>query len=153
MQSTGQTSTHAVSLVPMHGSQMIYAIALILLQGCDPALAALFTPARPELGRYEVCARPEPIETVVADGRPRGLHYSDPERLEALDAFGAAGDYDRAKLARLYGGTRATVVRGWARDGDRFESIALISPHPDASLERLLPGTLVIRWIIQGPHP
>src|SRR6266853_1420782 len=30
MQSTGQTSTHAVSLVPMHGSQMIYAIDSVL---------------------------------------------------------------------------------------------------------------------------
>src|ERR1043166_6347248 len=31
MQSTGQTSTHAVSLVPTHGSQMIYAIATITI--------------------------------------------------------------------------------------------------------------------------
>src|SRR5262245_61009982 len=30
MQSTGQTSTHAVSFVPTHGSQMIYAISLII---------------------------------------------------------------------------------------------------------------------------
>src|SRR6188472_2605082 len=31
MQSTGQTSTHAVSFVPTHGSQMMYAICLIIL--------------------------------------------------------------------------------------------------------------------------
>src|SRR5580765_4411309 len=33
MQSTGQTSTQAVSLVPTQGSQMIYAIPSILLAG------------------------------------------------------------------------------------------------------------------------
>src|SRR5215831_11533071 len=31
MQSTGQTSTHAVSFVPTHGSQIIYAIAPITI--------------------------------------------------------------------------------------------------------------------------
>src|SRR5438876_11050354 len=31
MQSTGQTSTQAVSLVPMHGSQMIYATTIMIL--------------------------------------------------------------------------------------------------------------------------
>jgi hypothetical protein len=30
MQSTGQTSTHAVSFVPMHGSLMTYAISALL---------------------------------------------------------------------------------------------------------------------------
>src|SRR5687767_15132143 len=33
MQSTGQTSTHALSLVPMHGSQMIYATRLSSTRG------------------------------------------------------------------------------------------------------------------------
>ena len=136
----------------MHGSQMIYAIAFILLQGCDPTLAALFAPARAELGRYEVCAESDSIDAIVAAGRPEGLHYGNPEPAEALDALGASGDYDRAKVARLYGGSRPRVARGWRQDGGRFESVTLISPHPDASLTRLLPGTLVIRWIIQE-HP
>jgi len=136
----------------MHGSQMIYAIAFILLQGCNPTLAALFAPAHPELGRYEVCAEPDSIDAIIAVGRPEGLHYSNPEFAEPLDAFGAAGAYDRAKVARLYGGSRPRVARGWRRDADRFESFTLISPHPDVSLERLVPGTLVIRWIIQE-HP
>src|SRR5229473_7226337 len=108
MQSTGQTSTHAVSLVPTHGSQMIYANPFIILaivaalEGapytCDPALTALFTPARPELGRYEVCTTDQPLE-------------GDAEALEALDAFGASGSYDRAALQFLYSGARVRVQR------------------------------------------
>jgi hypothetical protein len=39
------------------------------------------------------------------------------------------------------------VARGWTRAGDRFESITRLSPYPDASLTRLLPGTLEIRFI------
>ncbi len=148
MQSTGQTSTHAVSLVPMHGSQMIYAIAFIVLQGCDPALQALFAPAHPQLGRYEVCAQAAAIESIVATGRAAGVRYTVPEPSDPLDAFGAAGTYDRWRVTRLYGATRPTVARGWRAAGDRFESITLISPVPDPSLTRLLPGTLVIRWII-----
>ncbi len=148
MQSTGQTSTHAVSLVPMHGSQMIYAIAFILLHGCSPSLAALFAPAHPQAGRYEICGESASIDALVAAGRAEGLHYGNVEPSDPLDALGAAGDYDRSKVARLYGGSRPTVARGWRQDGSHFESITLVSPYPDASLTRLVPGTLVIRWII-----
>ena len=108
---------------------------------CDAVLAALFTPARPQLGRYEVCTTPEPLAALV---RPDWRI----ETVPPLDAFGAAGAYDRAALARLYGGRRATIARGWTEHGERFESITLISPHPDASLTRLMPGTLVIRHVI-----
>jgi hypothetical protein len=132
----------------MHGSQMIYAIAFILLQGCNPSLAALFAPAHAQLGRYEVCAESMTIGALIASGQAEGLRYSDPESMDPLDAFGAAGTYDRSKVARLYGGSRPKVAHGWRQTGDHFESITLISPFPDASLERLLPGTLVIRWII-----
>src|SRR5262245_38627784 len=100
MQSTGHTSTQAVSLVPIHGSQMIYAIALIIVQACDPALAALFTPPHPEVGWYEVCTTPEPLEVVIGAGeRPAEIEAVDP-----ADAFGAAGPYPRSVVARLYAG-------------------------------------------------
>ena len=122
---------------------------------CDPALTRLFTPPHPQLGRYEVCTTPDAIEQVVADGRPRGphddspgdgVHYAPVETLVASEAFGAAGPYDRSALARLYGGGRAKVARGWRQAGDRFESVTLISPYPDVTLTRLVPGTMVIRW-------
>ncbi|MCU1386399.1 MAG: hypothetical protein JWL71_5096 [Acidobacteria bacterium] len=125
-------------MVPMHGSQMIYATLLILLASCDPALVALFTPAHPRLGRYEVCASGDPLQPVNGGAI---------EVLEALDAFGTAGAYDRPALSRLYGGTRVQVARGWTRTGDRFESITRLSPYPDASLTHLLAGTLEIRFI------
>src|SRR6266850_2157820 len=141
MQSTGQTSTHAVSLVPTHGSQMIYANSFIILAivaalptpglgrfveprppspyTCDPALAALFTPARPGLGRYEVCTTDQPLE-------------GDAEALEALDAFGAFGaaaSYDRAALQRLFGGARVRVQRSWTASAHEFVSTTRLSPY------------------------
>src|SRR5215471_1011860 len=81
MQSTGQTSTHAVSFVPMHGSKMMYAIFLMIAQTCDPALTGLFTPAVPRLGHYQVCTRPEPLDALAGPGWRI-------ENLEPLEAFG-----------------------------------------------------------------
>jgi hypothetical protein len=111
----------------------------MILASCDPALVPLFTPPYPRLGRYEVCASGEPLQPV--NGGPVVA-------LEALDAFGTAGNYDRAALSRLYGGTRVQVARGWNMNGKHFESITRLSPYPDASLTRLLPGTLEIRWTL-----
>jgi hypothetical protein len=76
---------------------------------------------------------------------PRGWKVED---LPPLDAFGSAGIYDQNAVSRLYGGQRPLVARGWTRDQERFESWTLISPYPDAGLSRLLPGTLIIRFII-----
>jgi len=118
---------------------MIYALTLIILAAgttCDPALTALFTPLRPQLGRYEVCTSDTPLD-------------AEAESLEPLDAFGAAGAFDRARLARLYGSVRVRVARSWRRTADGgFESITRLSPYPDAALTRLLPGTMEIRWVL-----
>jgi hypothetical protein len=111
-------------------------------RSCDPALAALFAPRHPQLGRYEVCQDPRGIE----DATPAGWAI---EREHPLDAFGAS-PIDRSKLVRLYGGRQARVARGWTRTSDGFESVTLISPHPARDFTRLEPGTLVIRWI-SGP--
>jgi hypothetical protein len=113
---------------------------------CDPELAALFTPARPRMGRYQVCTTPQALERAAA-GDPGGFHYAPIVQLEAGDLFGNTGSYDRAKLARLYGGRRARVVRGWRQEGERFESVTLISPYPDRDLETLNPGTMIVTWI------
>src|SRR6266851_1105702 len=145
----------------MHGSQMIYATIIMILATitgpealkpptyvCDPALTALFTPRHPGLGRYEVCTTSEPLEVVNANsGMSDGPAAID--ALEALDAFGAAGSYDRWVLVRLYGGTRVRVARGWTAASDRFLSVTRLSPYPDASLTHLLPGTMEIRWTLQ----
>jgi|SRR5215471_279963 len=135
---------------------MIHAIVLILLglsgshqastaaTSCDPALLPLFTPAPALLGHYEICTGPLPAG---ADG----WHLAPAERLEALDAFGNAGDFNRARLAQLFGGQRVTVVRGWREAANRFESVTVLSPYPDSSLEHLNAGTLVIRWVWEAP--
>ncbi|HEY2153103.1 MAG TPA: hypothetical protein VGH34_19995 [Vicinamibacterales bacterium] len=114
---------------------------------CDPALTALFTPAQPGLGRYEVCTTTETLEHVVASGLGDEIHFGDIEPLESLDAFGKAGPYNRSRLARLYGGTRVMVVHGWGTSAAGFTSVTLLSPYPDPSLTRLLPGTMSIRWL------
>jgi len=128
---------------------MIYAIGLIILALCDPALAALFTPPGPELGRYEVCTSPDGLEPVGAAAARDGWHLGDIEALESRDAYGTAGPYDRSRLARLYGGTRVRVVHGWKESADGFESVTFFSPYPDAALTRLNAGTMEIRWVLQ----
>jgi hypothetical protein len=118
------------------------------VHSCEPALTKLFAPERPVLGRYEVCATPAALPDEMAESARRGVHFGMVESADPLDAFGRAGTYDRSALARLYGGTRARVVHGFRAEGSRFESTTLISPHPDAALTRLMPGTLVIRFLL-----
>jgi hypothetical protein len=124
------------------------AYLLTVALSCDPALTALFTPLRPALGQYEICTTTEPLDRVATD-TARGPRYGLSEMLDPLDAFGAAGPYDRAALAHLYAGRRVRVVRGWIDRGDRFESVTLLSPYPDRTLTRLLPGTMMIRWTMR----
>jgi|KBSSwiStaDraftv2_1062776.scaffolds.fasta_scaffold666203_2 hypothetical protein len=106
---------------------------------CDPALTTLFTPQKPLLGRYEVCTDSRPLPGLASDWKV--------ESLESGDAFGMAGSVDRAALARLYRGTRAQVARGWTLTADRFETMTLVSPYPNARLTQLEVGTLMIRWV------
>jgi hypothetical protein len=115
---------------------MIYAIAFLMI--CDSPLAALFTPPHPRVGRYEVCTTADPIERAAGAG--------DVEDMNALDGFGAAGPYDRAALARLYGGRRVRVARRWEQHSETFVALTYLSPYPDAALTHLTEGTLVIRW-------
>ena len=108
---------------------------------CDDRLTTLFTPLRPQRGRYEVCTTEQPLTSVAEPGWAVEL-------VAPLDAFGSAGPYNRAKVARLYGGQRAAVARGWVEHNGQFEAMTLISPYPDATLTRLESGTLVIRYFL-----
>ena len=161
MQSTGQTSTQAVSLVPTHGSQMIYAILFIILAAqagpttpaaCDPdpVLAALFTPKRPGAGTYQVCTASESIDIVIAAQQRQGLQFGTTDAADPLDVFGTAGPYERSAVSRLFGGRRANVVRGWSRRGRGLTSVTLVSPYPNRTLTALVNGTLVIRYVVEG---
>jgi hypothetical protein len=111
-----------------------------LQSSCDAVWRALFTPPHPVLGRYEACVDARPLSDLAGTGWIV-------ETANPLDAFGRAGLYDRSALARLYGGLHPTVARRWNWTPDRFESLTLIFPSPDATLTRLVPATLVIRWI------
>src|SRR2546426_1083234 len=83
MQSTGHTSTHAVSLVPMHGSQMMYAMnteAVLARQHtrtCKPGLGAAASAAarlvtkRPDYGNLVVIGRSRAsFVTMILKKRP-----------------------------------------------------------------------------------
>jgi hypothetical protein len=124
---------------------MILVLLTAALASCDPALTALFTPVRPVLGHYDVCTSDEPLDRVAADAGEAPL-FSPGEMMDPLDAFGAAGSYSRSALAQLFTGRRVRVARGWVARGDHFESVTLLSPYPDRTLTRLLPGTMIIRW-------
>jgi hypothetical protein len=108
---------------------------------CDAALTPLFTPRRPQIGRYEVCISTEPLTRLAEPGWKI-------DTVAPLDAFGGAGSLDRDRVARLFGGRRAAVARGWRRRDGEIESVTLISPHPDRELTRLEEGTLVIRYFV-----
>jgi hypothetical protein len=108
---------------------------------CDERLTALFTPLRPQRGRYEVCTTPRPLPNVAEPGWAVEL-------VGPLDAFGPAAPYNRSAVAQLYGGRRAAVARGWVERDGRFEAMTLISPYPNATLTALEPGTLVIRYFL-----
>jgi hypothetical protein len=74
--------------------------------------------------------------------RPPGAWQ--PRAMIPYDAFGLAGSYNRWKVAGLYGSRRAHVAYGPRLDQGQTESWTLIAPYPDAGLQRLEPGTLII---------
>jgi hypothetical protein len=140
---------------------MIYAILVILLADsadvpgpapayrCDAALTALFTPQRPAAGRYEVCVTPASLDAAILADAAR-VHTGPVEAVDPLDAFGAAGRYDRSALSRLFGARRARVARGWSDDVRSATSVTYVSPYPNATLTALLPGTMVIRYKLEN---
>jgi hypothetical protein len=126
---------------------MIYAILLTIVVYPRPFL---FTPPHPQLGQYEVFTTAEPLPGAMEAEKKQepeatGWHV---ESSAPLDAFGSAGDYDRAALARLFGGRLASVARGTIQQNGRFVALTLISPYPDPDMRRLNPGTLIIRFTI-----
>ncbi len=119
-----------------------------------PLLAGLFTPRHAPAGVYQATVLPQGIGEATRLVRaamspsarvdsPRGAWVA--QTLDALDAFGTAGPYDRSRVARLYSGHGPSVVRApIVKDGVTIASVMLCSPYPDPTLTRLEPGTLVI---------
>ena len=115
-----------------------------------PEFIAIFAPPGPRADAYRAFSTTLDLDTVLkrltADTtllRPPGAW--NPRTVLPADAFGHTGTYDRWALARLYGARGPRVARGpKAADGRVAEAWALISPYPDATLQRLEPGTLLI---------
>ena len=115
----------------------------------DEGLRAAFTPFRAPPGTYRVLVTEKGIEEVAL--RMKAANPSGPEgawaiqRVEALTVIDSAARVDRARVARLFGGRPLRVARGPITEKGRvIESITLMSPYPDASLSRLIPGTMIV---------
>ena len=114
----------------------------------DDTLRLLFTPASFPAGTFSVHRSAEPI------GRLAGLFKAaDPapaegawrvEHAGVFDAFGAEGPYDKPRLALLFGGASPSVARGSFATATGRLALTLISPYPNASLDSLREGTMVI---------
>ena len=194
MQSTGQTSTQAVSFVPTHGSQMMYAtlmsskpkadskprsitraragLLLAAVLTCTDLRSAAQQPAdgpstvlragwreaaqyvelfapREQRAAYRAYVSPVGLEATLADLladpgvlQPPGAWT--PQAMIPYDAFGLSGSYNRWKVAGLYRSRRAQVAHGPRVDHGQVESWTLMAPYPDAALQRLEPGTLIL---------
>jgi len=138
-------------MIPKKRTGGVFAASVLFLLGvaaahsaeethCDPTLGRIFSPQHALLGRYEVCTDPGALPALT----PAGASI---DFIDAVDAFGRLGAFDRAALVRLYAGTRPQIARTWTQSGGRFEALTFISPYPDATLTRFEPGTLLIRWI------
>ena|SRR5688572_29373386 len=116
----------------------------------SPELARIFTPQNVPPGIYRVYVSDLSIEAALKQVRsdPALAAWPDAwkiERLGPTDAFGQGASYDRWTVARLYGATTARVARGPRMDsGQPVEMWTLISPYPNAALDRLERGTLLI---------
>jgi hypothetical protein len=114
----------------------------------DDGLRLAFTPASFAAGSFAVHRSREAIGRLAA--RLRALDPAPApgawqvERAGVFDAFGGEGPYDKARLARLFGGSLPSVARGTLVTTTGRRALTLISPCPDASLSSLRPGTMVI---------
>lgn len=137
--------------------RLLIACATIVLVGAtdpprtrpSPEHAALFAPPA-RAARFRFARTPDSIDTVARFYRER-FPSSDPrswtiQRIAATEVFDGAALFDRARLARLYGGRPPRVSRGpVTRGGAVVEVILLVSPYPEPDLRHLNPGTLIMR--------
>ena len=79
---------------------------------------------------------------VAARPGPPGAWKAD--FVSPLDAFGASGTYNRFQLSRVYLGRRPRTAHGPWLTADGLESWTLVSPYPNAGLDEVEPGTLLI---------
>jgi hypothetical protein len=113
-----------------------------------PSLARLFLPPAAPPNAYALYISDRSIwilaeQLGALDPHPveQAWHVQD---TNAFDGFGAEGRYDRVRLARLFLGHRLRVARGSLTAAGVLRAYTLLSPYPDRTLTRLMPGTMVI---------
>jgi hypothetical protein len=136
-------------------SQSSVAAPVLALPGRpDPGLAAILLPRHAPPGAYRLAVIDQPIETaratVMAAIAP-GARVDQPpgawvvRQADPVEAFGEGGTYRRSRLARLFAGKPAHLLRApIERDGQVVASVTLLSPCPDPQLSRLSPATIAI---------
>src|SRR5688572_30324633 len=137
-------------------------VACLLLSGLAPAAQvgapwrespgylSLLAPAGGRDTAYRIYVSPLDLDAALrsldADATlVRAPGAWQPRPMLPADAFGRAGRYDRAAMARVYGAQQPHVARGARVESGRVvESWTLIAPYPDLALQRLEPGTLLV---------
>lgn len=129
-------------------------LLLALVTTASPAHAALFAPPA-RAGLFSFATTTETLEQVVAYYRQR-WPSPDPrswtiERSHPLDVFDGAARFDRARLARVYGGKPARIARGpMVENGRVTHTVLLVSPYPEANMRELNGGTLIMTVVVPG---
>ncbi len=122
-----------------------------------PAYLRPFAPADPRADAFRIFVSSDDLDTALQRlniepaTRPDGMWA--PRPASPLDAFGQGGTYDRSRVTRLYGAARPRVARGTTIVDGTQEFWTLISPHPDAALDRLEGGTLLLVLRYDGGDP
>ena len=113
-----------------------------------PEYVNLFAP-HAQRGAYRTFISPLGLDATLKEiiDDPAVLHPPGAWTVQAMipyDAFGLSGRYNRWKVAGLYRSRRVQVARGPRLEQGQTESWTLIAPYPDATLQRLEAGTLII---------
>jgi hypothetical protein len=146
----------ASQLTPLGSTSLSRLLGTLRPGTRDVALARQFTPLHAPPGMYDVFVADEPLdrmlmrfERLAGGAGVEGAWVAAP--VDIWEAFGTVGLYNRARLAQLYGARRPHVARGPViRSGVTVATVTLISPHPDAALTRLVPGTMVVATDLRG---
>jgi hypothetical protein len=112
----------------------------------SPAHVRLFAPPAHQ-SEYRAFVSKASLDDVLrrlvsAQSGPPGAWQAD--SVSPLDAFGASGSYNRFQLSRLYLGKRPRTAHGPWVTADGLEAWTLVSPYPNASLDEVEPGTLLL---------
>jgi hypothetical protein len=113
-----------------------------------PTLARLFLPPAAPPNAYALYVSERNIWTLAGQLRALDVqpvaHAWQVQQTNPFEGFGAEGRYDRVRLARLFLGRRLRVARGSLNEAGVLRGYTLLSPYPDETLTRLMPGTMVI---------